>query len=351
MRRAFTLIELLIVIAVIGLLLAIAVPVLMMVRETSNRTQCQSNLRQIGTAIYSYSATHDCLPIGRVTRFPDVDIFYKSLEHGDFEQVNTPDKSTQEVSWAVALGGYVDEGAKHLPYSAEDGIFGYIDSNPPFYLSGLNRNYAYLRFLPSLWRCPSDYERSFLGSPGQLFGQTTTGEKVNLPRGNYAASWGNTNWQQSEDLNGDGSPEASVKFAKAAFGVDRVRLGDFFDGTGRTILISEIIQGQGRDVRGLLCYPMPGASLYMSRLTPNGDSDVYRFNSGGDAIPFGVFCTTERLLPCSPAFSPGTSFAGSRSRHSGGVNSLMADGSVQFISNDVDSILWLAANSIASGDG
>jgi prepilin-type N-terminal cleavage/methylation domain-containing protein len=62
MRRAFTLIELLIVLAVIGLLAALLLPVLATVRERARRTACISNLRQIGLAFRMYEQDNTGLP-------------------------------------------------------------------------------------------------------------------------------------------------------------------------------------------------------------------------------------------------------------------------------------------------
>ena len=54
-RRAFNLVELLVVIGIIGFLIALLLPELRIAREVGQRTQCQSNLRQIGTALLLYS--------------------------------------------------------------------------------------------------------------------------------------------------------------------------------------------------------------------------------------------------------------------------------------------------------
>ncbi len=54
-KRAFTLVELLVVIALIALLIAILIPVLSSVRERANRMKCASNLRQIGQMELTYA--------------------------------------------------------------------------------------------------------------------------------------------------------------------------------------------------------------------------------------------------------------------------------------------------------
>src|SRR3954452_9502881 len=69
MRRAFTLVEILVVIAIIGLLVALLLPAIQSSRETSRRLQCTNNLKQIGLALLNYESIHKVFPPGYVWQF------------------------------------------------------------------------------------------------------------------------------------------------------------------------------------------------------------------------------------------------------------------------------------------
>src|SRR5207245_2942496 len=64
-RNAFTIIELLAVIAVIGVLTALLLPAVQAAREAARRAQCNNNLRQFGIALHTYVASYNVLPSGQ----------------------------------------------------------------------------------------------------------------------------------------------------------------------------------------------------------------------------------------------------------------------------------------------
>ncbi|BBO30483.1 DUF1559 domain-containing protein [Lacipirellula parvula] len=73
-RRGFTLVELLVVIAIIGVLVALLLPAVQAAREAARRTQCISNMKQLGLAVLNYESAKTTLPPA-MTRVPDQHIF------------------------------------------------------------------------------------------------------------------------------------------------------------------------------------------------------------------------------------------------------------------------------------
>ncbi len=60
--RGFTLVEILVVVAIIAVLASLLLPAVQSAREASRRTQCLNNLRQIGIGFHNYHAVRDCFP-------------------------------------------------------------------------------------------------------------------------------------------------------------------------------------------------------------------------------------------------------------------------------------------------
>ena len=89
---------------------------------------------------------------------------------------------------------------------------------------------------------------------------------------------------------------------------------------------------------------------------PNGFIDYYRQAvpglgaiATGDVLPAG-WCVPDPGLPCFNGAVEQATFAGSRSKHPGGVNSLMGDGPVKFMKNTINPVTWIALGSISSGE-
>jgi prepilin-type N-terminal cleavage/methylation domain-containing protein/prepilin-type processing-associated H-X9-DG protein len=93
--RGFTLVELLVVIAIIGMLVGLLLPAVQQAREAARRTQCQNNLRQIGTALLNHEQQHENLPIG-------------CIGYG-FSSVDGIDVKQRLISWNVQLLPFVEQ--------------------------------------------------------------------------------------------------------------------------------------------------------------------------------------------------------------------------------------------------
>lgn len=365
LRRAFTLIELLVVIAIIGVLVALLLPAIQQAREAARRSQCLNNLKQIGIALANYTDALGTLPLGRVTHVPTKEV----ADPGDPPSATFPNNGAAfflsgslETPWVALLLPYLERDDVYADFNYEAGVLG------PGLLGIVSNSTVAITKL-SVFQCPSDRDRTFkFASSDPLFG-LILGSFPPMSMGNYVVSWGNTNWLQS-DLRDNG--QVVVKNLRSAFGAKRVGLGDFLDGTSKTVVMAEVIKGSSgtpSDGRGFIWFSLGGGNIFSSRITPNGSMDTYdlsrkltRINpqqgtdmgsNSGDILPgldnsTHLFCRNEPpMLPCDTvAAQIKDAFAASRSRHIGGVHALFGDGSVRFIGSSIDAALWVAMNSI-----
>lgn len=171
-RRALTMVEVLVVIAIIGLLAGLLLPAVQSVRESSRRTKCASNLSQLGKAMSGYQA--------RDGRFPAAGRGYSWCSSGT---ANTGDKTIYNSNGLVEL----------LPFIDQQPVFDQFDLSQPASdcggptanggLSWRNTNgtiasvpsshSAVVKTVLSTFRCPSD------GTPRVLDGVYGTGENTN----------------------------------------------------------------------------------------------------------------------------------------------------------------------------
>ncbi len=100
LRFAFTLTELLVVLAIIGILLAILLPAVQTAREAARRMECGNHLKQIGLAVFNYESANRLLPLPR-SRRPDHNIVAFLLPY--LEQQSIYDQYNFRVDWDSPL--------------------------------------------------------------------------------------------------------------------------------------------------------------------------------------------------------------------------------------------------------
>ena len=350
-RSGFTLVEVLVTIAIIGILVALLLPAVQSSREAARRMACSNHLKQIGLALHNYHDTHRVLPIGTVTRFPSVKNAFAVLF--DMGGYFNPTFATPETPWLFQLFPHLEQATAWGQFDENAGTFGYVGLAPPYLLSGLNANAVILQLQLPVLQCPSDRSVPFFYDVNELLGLNVGSPVLQCSRANYAANWGNTTWEQDADLDGDGAPDPGVKFYMAPFTRARsVRLAEVTDGLDQTIVVSEVVKGLGIDGRGAFTTPLPGGSLYMSRLPPNGRRDFFGLfpDADGDQMPFPATCNSASQIPCNYVPPRFIAYAGARSRHPGGVQVLTGSGAVRFVSDSIEHAVWISLNSIAQGD-
>ncbi len=300
-------------------------------REAGRRIQCTNNLRQIGIALANYHDIHSALPLGRV---------WGPLPGNPFPGFFS---GTQNTPWFCLMLPQLGEGPRYNAYNFDIGAEGPLSGGYP---SGWSINQTVTLAKLGLFQCPSDLDRPF--EIDNLPGRGT----VTSTRGNYVASWGNTDWSQRNQVTGTATMNLPVQFLPSAFGHTSVGLRQLTDGTSNTVVLSEVLQGSQGDSRGL---PWTASAVFMTRFTPNGLADYYGVAATA-AIPgdrTGTGCVSEPALglPCvSVAFPWLDAFQAARSRHPGGVNALLGDSSARFVKSTINPRTWVQINSISGGE-
>ena len=291
-RPGFTLVELLVVIAIIGVLVALLLPAVQAARESARRAQCLNNLHQWGLAMQLYHDAKLKLPLGS--------------------------REAPRQTWVMHVWPYIEQ--NNLSSRNEIKAHFYL---PPGTiggtLDGLTGQYV------AIYYCPSDV------------GSDQTSGHYQRRRGNYVVNWGSSKYGQVLEpeglapfshIRGDRKKPRKTKFA------------DITDGTSNTLLMSEVLKAwsnEDNDWRGDI-HNDDGVCRFHTLVTPN--------TSAPDIIESGWFQRTDD--PAMPAV-PGAraaQVAAARSRHTGGVNVLMCDASVRFVSENIALDAWKALGSM-----
>jgi prepilin-type N-terminal cleavage/methylation domain-containing protein/prepilin-type processing-associated H-X9-DG protein len=307
-RRGFTLVELLVVIAIIGVLVALLLPAVQAAREAARRTQCLNNMKQWGIALHNH---HDVL--------------------GKFPYGSTNDAHpNRRKTWIMFVWPYIEQNTM-----ADQGDPTAPFYNPPYTIHGTLNGLCGKR-VPA-YLCPSD-------SAGTVDQSTGTYQRT---RGNYMVNWGNTLYDDTR-----GAPSSTA--ISANFGPFYHHNGNratpaetgfrkITDGTSNTLLLSESLKAlvsTDNDWRGDI-HNDDGVFRFHTVTTPNSSSP--------DLISSTTFFTPNND-PKMPVALGSPQRAAARSRHPAGVNAVMCDGSVRFVSQTIALNTWMAMGSMAGDE-
>jgi prepilin-type N-terminal cleavage/methylation domain-containing protein/prepilin-type processing-associated H-X9-DG protein len=330
-NHGFTLIELLVVIAIIAVLIALLLPAVQAAREAARRAQCVNNLKQIALAMLNYESSQGCFPAG--------------------------EKGCCWGTWHVFILPYVEQPALFNAWNFYGNNIpsgGPADNNLRFYS---NANLTVTTSTVSAYICPSD------GNSGM-----PNVNLLNIRCHSYVVNYGNTDQAQTTAYNVPipSNPTVSATFLGAPFTdigspaiddtgiavgfavLSTTKLAQITDGLSNTLCGSElVVPDPNNDFRGLIWWG-PSAS-FTTILAPNSTFPDAMGNGGCNAL--SPPCIVYDL----PAAGYPEVYLTARSKHAGGVNASMCDGSVKFFKNSIGLTTWMAlstthGNEVISSD-
>jgi len=317
-RRGFTLIELLVVVSVIGILIALLLPAVQAAREAARRLQCENNLKQMGLALHEYESAHSVYPFG----------------------VGGGAPPGFDPRWSAH--------SQLLPFVEQTALFNALNfsgipwaHDPPQY--GVV-NSTWLEVTIPGFLCPSD--------------TASTVDPITLGQNSYRGCAGTLPY----NLSGDSPPDQKGRNNGVFWYQSAVRPSQILDGLGNTAMCSEHCLYNPARPDALSDYFLVGTTLASCKTAGPLTSprlDVAYERSGGRWGDGNVIYTryhhinTPQAVSCilggsddydSQVVSTATS------RHPGGVNLLLGDGSVRFIKATVSEAPWTALGTIAGGE-
>jgi prepilin-type N-terminal cleavage/methylation domain-containing protein/prepilin-type processing-associated H-X9-DG protein len=282
-KRGFTLVELLVVIAIIGILVALLLPAVQTAREAARRIQCVSNMKNIGLALHNHHSAKNVFPMGFVAQ----------------------PKREEAWGWSTFILPYLEEATIYEQLGVDE------QRLADYFIANRRTDVSTSQTPLPIFRCATDTTPDLLPGSGdgdRHFRGNNTPRGYEPPTSNYIGVKGiYDNRCKDEDLE-------SCKNTGVFFGNSKISIRKITDGTSHTMMVGErdfrCKAGTWLGVRNPRGAGMFGSHMMIARVS-------IRFN----------FPLTGAHNTCTEGFS---------SSHTGGGNFTFADGSVRFVSNDID---------------
>jgi prepilin-type N-terminal cleavage/methylation domain-containing protein/prepilin-type processing-associated H-X9-DG protein len=353
-RRGFTLVELLVVIAIIGVLVGMLLPAVQKVRNAALRISCANNLKQVALALHSYAASYEQFPAGYgynwnvyAQLYPQAWAAYGSMylsyygpSANTINGVGAPNPAlVWNQGWRVGLLPFIEQDNLLLTYNAlsngspTDPYAEYDTTTSP----GATGSYI------KTYRCPA-----CVANNDHLWHYTWTqgGKTLNEYIGivDYVSNAGTDDPQ----LNGTTWPTPPLKNGIFWYN-SKVRPTDIFDGMSNTWLLMEknhydpIMdswqKAAGFDA-GIDYWGFWDGAQYDAFITPIIGPN-YQMPSADSGLTFGTNAFWQEYYKRLNSMG---------SRHIGGANAALADGSVRFVYNGMSTITIAAAATRAGNE-
>jgi prepilin-type N-terminal cleavage/methylation domain-containing protein len=304
-KSAFTLVELLVVITIIGILIALLLPAVQAAREAARMMQCQNNLKQFGLAIHNYHQTYGAVP--SETAYDDpIDDPYRPT---------SPQQGQTGKGWVISALPYLDQ--QPLYDKFVPGFAGYFGSNLGI-MNPVCRPYLATRL--AVLHCPSDV--SVLSDSLEQFQLTGVRSALTSYKGVIGANrmGGYTSVFQGSMPDCHRTRNCPGMFWRHSY-LNPVKFNQVRDGLSCTLMV-------GEDV--------PAMNHHSAAYYGNGD--------------YASCHAPLNYLPDPPTPDSWWNVMSFRSLHPGGADFCLADGSVRFFSEKIDYTLYQALATKAGGE-
>jgi len=309
-RPGFTLIELLVVIAIIAVLIALLLPAVQQAREAARRTQCKNNLKNIGLALHNYHDTYLLFPMANVVR------------------IDAPDNLRGDGwTWHSRILPQLEQSPLYERVRGVMGTDAGGTGSTEQLLAGRDTKL-------SVFQCPSH--------PTGVSNPSKDGYEVST----YNAVCGDRTWNDDECDNTDMASGASwcLRMTGIFFINSKISIGGVTDGTSGTFMVAEVqdeIKGAPNENR------LPGSDRKYN-FSGGGDS-----NGPTDATEYVVGMEANDPINANTRDANGFynntgEYAGSY--HTGGAHFGMADGTVRFVSQNIDMTIYRGLSTRSGGE-